>query len=300
MKLPGWASRHHPVVLRDLRQWRIHRRSLGWLWVIFLLPPLASPFIVFAVFTLLVSSSGGSLSAIEPEVWGAVISGSILLALWSLQAFMGWGLAVFAVVGAASTVARERETLNWSMLRLTLLDIPNILNAKLSAVLRWLAPATLALLLLRIVCVIGLVGFVLIWRKTLFSISDDKVADLLIICGTFLPLFAGSTLTDLIYTCAISALASTIFKSSAQTLALAFGLLLLLWLFIFLPVQRGTYMALSDFFSIHLRSVFSYSSPYPAYLAAVGAFYIAPILMQLGLSGLAYLLARAFAPLLSE
>ena len=300
MPLPAWASHNHPIVRRDLAQWRQHRRNLGWLWLLFILPPLGSPVILLVSFVALAGSASGSFSNIEPEAWNFAITGTLLLVLWSLQAFIGWGLAVFAVVGAASAVSHERETLNWSMLRLTLLDVSHILNAKLIAIFRWLAPATITLLLLRALCIVGLIGFVLVGNKTTFTLNDRDIATLLIMAGTFLPVFIVSALTDILYCCATALLSSTLLRSSAQTLSLAFALLLLLWLFVFLPIQRVTYIVISDFFNIFWRSQTTFVDPYPEYLAMLGAFFIAPIILQLGLAALAYLLARFRTQTLSE
>ncbi len=291
MQLPAWAAAHHPIARRELSRWRNHRKSLNWLWLLFLLPPAAtvSLFILTYVgITFSYFNSYGNYPARLDEqtvkAWFGVLAGSLVFGLWALQIFFGWGLNVFIVVGASSAVAHERETLNWAMLRLTTLRAAEIVGAKVAALLRWLARPIGVVLALRVLCVgTTLAFFYYGWGSSIFSMRAREVLDFSLIAALFLPIFLFSTLTEVIYTCSLSLLSSTILRVTAQTLALSFGLLLLFWLFVFLPAERIAYLL----FSAHpyLRLL---PDAYESLLPLIFTFYLAPAVLQIGLASLAF------------
>ncbi|HKZ68868.1 MAG TPA: hypothetical protein VJ020_02250 [Anaerolineales bacterium] len=281
MKPPAWTSANHPVARRELKQWFKHRRSLRWLWLLFILPPLCGP--ASLVTTLLaVYNLSAPIEDIPPEALGFSISGAFVLGLWGLQAFLGWGVGLFAAIGTATTVAHERETLNWPLLRITTLSTAEIVLAKITALLRWLSPPVLFLAGLRILTVVGTLAFIYLWNKDIFNLPKDSWGSLTAITIFFLPICVATTFTDLVYNASIGLFSSTLLRTSAGSLAVGFGALGLLWMFVFLPAQRFSYLWIDE-----LMRPRSYA-PYWDFLPLILAVYVVPAILQIGLSFIAF------------
>ena len=289
MKLPIWATAAHPIARRELNLWRKAGLSLWWLWIIFLLPPLCGAFsLLFSVLSAAFSFSVTSVNAfndLPPEFWASIFGGTALAALWGMQAFLGWGIGIFAVIGSAGVIAREREAQIWPLLRLTAFDVPDIVSAKITAVLRGLARPVLAVLALRVASVVGSVLFAyLLAALTGSSGNDQQLQWITINAFLFLPVFLLTVLSGTIYTCAISTFVSAIVRTPAVALAMSFLTLLLLWLFVFLPVQFYVY-AIADQL---LQTAVPYPYNFQLLIPAIFAWFLLPAIMQVGLAALAF------------
>ena len=285
MKLPGWLSSRHPIVRRDLAQWRTRRKALNWLWLLFAIPPLCGPVLTIVSLLSLINFSS-SLSDLPPEFWPFAIVFGIIAGLWGLQWFLGLGITLFAVIGSAVGIAHERETSNWPMIRLTTLSAYEIVNAKIIAILRWLSPPVIAVLGLRVLCpVVTLLGFAYLDSVQTFFLTADDWRNLLFIAVTLLPIQLVATLTDILYHSAIGFASSTVLRNAGGSLAISFGAVLLLWVFIYLPVERYSYLWLYQSIDwLPLRS----PSPLTYYLPLLFALYLAPTTLQIGLAIVAY------------
>jgi hypothetical protein len=281
---PRWASVNHPITRRELQQWFRHRRALRWLWLLFILPPLCGP-ASLVVTLLVVYHLSTPYEDIPPEVWGFAISGAVVIGLWGLQAFLGWGVGLFAAIGSATTVAHERETLNWPLLRITTLHASEIVLAKIAALLRWLSPSVLLLVGLRTLTVIGTLAFIFFWNKDIFSFPADVWGGLTALTLIFLPICITTTFTDLIYNFAIGLFASTILRTSAGSLAIGLGALGLLWMFVFLPAQRFSYLWID---ALLRRDLYSNYTPFWEILTFILAVYVVPAVLQIGASLVAF------------
>lgn len=242
MKLPSWASPSHPVAHRELILWQKAGRRWRWLWIPFLLFPLCC---AAACGLTLVPQA---IAENSPAAWLFSIVLPLLIALWSLHGFATWGLSLFATVGAATLVARERETRNWSLLCITALGVREIIGAKIAALLYWLRWPILAVLALRLISiatgVAGLVGiFYLIPVLDPYTVipPEVQVGLTLGIGGAGLvgaALFVIEFFISVFYNCVIGLTASSFLRTSASAVGIAFVAHLILTLFVFAPVQQ--------------------------------------------------------------
>lgn len=286
MRLPLWATSAHPITRREMTLWRKAGLSLWWLWIIFLLPPLCGALsLLFSVFSAAVSfGSTTSLNAFPPEFWTGMIGGTALAALWGMQAFLGWGIGIFAVIGSAGVIARERESQNWPLLRLTAFDVPDIISAKIAAVLRGLVRPVLAVLILRGLSVVGTVSFAYLLAAINHTGNNDQQLQTITLNAVlFLPCFLLTVVTGTFYTCAISTFVSSIVRTPAVALAMSFLALLLAWLFIFLPVQYTVYNVMDQV----IQAVLPYWVNSQILLPAIIAGFVIPAMMQIGLAAIA-------------
>jgi hypothetical protein len=285
MKLPYWATPSHPIARRELIVWRKGGLSLWWLWIIFLLPPLCGALGLFfsllsAVFSF---NSASAFNEVPAEFWAGITGGTLLTALWGMQAFLGWGLGLFVVIGSAGVIARERESQNWPLLRLTSFDVPDIVSAKMVAILRGLIRPLMALLILRVLSVVGTVVFVYILAAVTRNNDGQQLQAITVNAILFLPFFLLTALSGTLYTSALSTLVSSIVRTPAVALAMSFVTLLLLWLFAFLPIQYVAYTIIDRLAQALLPYWVSSQILIPIIIAG----FALPAVMQIGVAALA-------------
>jgi hypothetical protein len=238
--LPHWASLDHPVVKRELSVWRhlSPRWETMWnnVWFMFLFLPMFGS-ILCGIATWVGVFFRNPL-AVMP----------FLAALWLLQILPSWGIKVFASLGAALTLTREREQANWVLMRITPLSITHIVGAKIAGVIHWMTEPLIILLIMRVIAAIATSVMVASLTQTpAISTSRFGVAfnfqPSLWIGGTALSIliFAFSFIeiaSSLLYNCGVGLMASSLARNSTTAIVINFTLQLILWLFIFLPLQR--------------------------------------------------------------
>ncbi len=242
MKLPNWASLNHPIAHRELTLWQKAGRRWRWLWIPFLTFPLCCA--AACGLTLVPQAIADSSLA----AWLFTIVLPLLIALWGLHGFATWGLSLFTTVGAATFIARERETQNWALLRITTLGVREIIGAKIAALLYWLRWPILAVLALRLIAiaasVIGLAGIFYLIPALDPSVAIPPELQLGLTLGVGgagifgAALFALELFIGLFYNCAIGLTASSFLRTSASAVGIAFVAHLILTLFVFAPVQQ--------------------------------------------------------------
>jgi len=133
MPLPTWAKSNHPVVRRELNLWRRTLKRWRWLFIpLLFLPCACSALCSLTGLPLAMEASSPLLGLGLFLGWGAFMTFSFG------SGIVTWIVTTFASISSATIIARERETQNWAMLRLTTLSIPEIIYAKLAAIGRLL------------------------------------------------------------------------------------------------------------------------------------------------------------------
>jgi hypothetical protein len=247
--LPAWASPDHPIVRRELQQWR--RRTQRWrglLLILFSLLPtcaaglcalMASPILIEIFNPANANDAGQIASALF------LIGGMILTALWVFSSILSFGLSLLRSIGASTLIAAERETQNWQLLRLTSLSVEDILRAKLAGLWHWLMLPTLLILLLRFFSLF-LTGLVVVLVTAfLLSLSAANSVVQLQTWAYVLSAVVGfglyyvlEMISSLLYDCGVGLLASAYSRTSASAVGVTFALNFGLNLFIFAPLQQ--------------------------------------------------------------
>ncbi len=213
---PAWFSANHPLVQREVRQWR---KQLRQLWFTFLILPCACT---------LCLGSPSLLFSPGPRAFQQDLAQGAFLAAWGWEILLSVWLTVVTTTRAIALVARERETSNWPLLRLTPFDPVDIVKAKTGALiygLRW--PIALVLGLRLASVVVTVFGAVQTQQLTLVETG---------LASLFLFIFCAELLVNVGYNCAVGLLASTLTRTTAAANALVYPLHFALFLFIFLPL----------------------------------------------------------------
>jgi len=239
--LPRWASLDHPVVKRELSVWR--HLSPRWeniwnnVWFLFLFLPMFGS-VLCGLATLI--GAFYSPQAVVP----------FLAALWLLQILPSWGIKVFASLGASLCLTREREQANWILMRVTPLSVAPITVEKIAGLIHWLSEPLIIILIMRAIAAIATSVMVVSLTQTpAVSTSSFGIAfrfqpsawfggamlSILIFTFSFVEIAS-----SLLYNCGIGLMASSLARNSTTAIVINFTLQLILWLFIFLPLQRIT------------------------------------------------------------
>lgn len=238
--LPRWASLDHPVVKRELSVWRhlSPRWESMWnnIWFLFLFLPMFGS--ILCGLATLIGAIFYSPRAVVP----------FLAALWLLQLLPSWVIKVFASLGASLSITRERETSNWILMRITPLSITHIVGAKIAGLIHWMSEPLIILLIMRVIAAIATSVMVVSLTQTpAISTSSFGIAfrfqpsvwiggaalSILIFTFSFIEIAS-----SLLYNCGIGLMASSLARNSTTAIVINFTLQLILWLFIFLPLQR--------------------------------------------------------------
>ncbi|MEK7276981.1 MAG: hypothetical protein AAB427_06500 [Chloroflexota bacterium] len=287
MSFPRWATTAHPIYRREAALWR--RRSGRWQWLF--LPFLFLPLCCAAVCGLsllpvaLEDNSAGALAAV-----GGV---TLIVGLWSLHGFAAWGISLITTIAASTVIARERETLNWPLLRLTTLKPQEIVLAKIAALLTWLRWPIAALLLARLAAVaataLGAAALVLVAPAINPDVTASAQVALWMLTASGAAFLAAFLVVELaasiIYNCAIGLLASAYSRSSASAVALTFVLNLVLALFVFAPAQQAITIGLAAFSNVSLP-LSSFVFPVSAGLAG----FFLPLFLESAIAAVALIL----------
>lgn len=225
------------------------KRSGRWRWLF--IPFLFLPLCCTAVCGL--SLLPAALNDNSPGALAVVGGLTLIVGLWSLHSFATWGVNLITTVAAATVIARERETLNWPLLRVTTLAPQEILGAKIAALLAWLRWPIAALLIARVAAVLATaVGAAVL---VLFAprLDPEVTASMQVALWMFTALGAAfmtaflivELAASLLYNCAIGLLSSAVSRSSATAVAVTFVLNLVLVLFVFAPAQQAATIGLA-------------------------------------------------------
>jgi hypothetical protein len=204
-----------PITQQELQIWRKQQRQLwltfvgfpvlvsGALWGAFVLPLLNYRYVpsLSDVFTGLVNN-----------LWGV----QIVLSVW---------LSVVVTLRAASAIARERESSNWPLLKLTPFTTTEIFYGKTRGIWQGLAWP------IRMVVALRIASLLFSYAAAQYPSFTDAV-----LAALFLYLFSAELFVSVSYNCAIGFLASTLAKTSAQAQGFAYGLHIGLFAFGFGPL----------------------------------------------------------------
>jgi hypothetical protein len=246
MTPPAWIDAKHPIARYEESSWRKFLRRWWWL---AMLPIL---------FTIV--SSGCSLvgnvpvfvqmavAANDPSLtWvaaGTVVQ-TILTALWNINSSVQWVVSVAIGFGAAITIARERESQNWALLRLTPLPPTEIVLAKAVAIVRqflWPIVITTAVNIVGVALVaLGVAGGAVILgqavpelRSTDIPLWIGIIALLSLAPAVLLMLI--NTILDILYNTSLGLLASSWATTRANAVAYAIILHFVVNTFVYLPI----------------------------------------------------------------
>jgi len=289
--IPSWASNDHPIVQRETALWKKRSRRWTWVWIIFLLLPLMCSGICGLSMTPLLAEAN---SAGEWLVAGGAIIG---VTLWMLHGFLMFGIWLLSSIGTSTVIARERETQNWSLLRITPLNIAEIIHAKVVGVLRWLTlPLALAVILrIVMVAILFIAAIVVIFfavgaasltpqLQTTLALGS-VVASLIVAVYLIVELAA-----VMLYNCSIGLLSSVLARTSANAIAIMFILHFGINFFVIVPAQQMTVVALS-LFSLQWMSDTNPLSQAIMPFISFGSSILINLAMQIGIGITAYVLA---------
>ncbi len=287
MSLPGWASPNHPLARRELGLWQKASRKWRWLSIPLLLFPLCC---VGACGLTMIPMAVADNS---PAAWLFTILLPFMIGLWSFHGLATFALSLFLTIGAATLIARERETRNWQLLRLTTLSLPEIVGAKTVSLFYWLRWPILGLFVLRLVVTILSVGGLAAVIYLLLAVDPTFVAppELQLNLGLGLgasaiistAFFLLELLISVLYNCVVGLTASSFMRTSASAVGVAFAAHLILALFVFAPAQQIVSVFLG-IISINLMPRFLDSSfgPLILPLAAGVISYLVNVLLEMG------------------
>ena len=242
MKLPAWASADHPIVHRELNIWRRTFKRWGWVALpVLILPCACSGLCSLSGLPIALEADNFLTGLVIFLVWAALIG------FWVTSGLFGWITSTFASVSCATAIARERETSNWAMLRITSLSIPEIIYAKTMAVLRLLLWPTLFILTFDAIAgglfALGALGVIaLLGTDPTSGITLEMQLGLAAytLLG-IVPLalyFISASLINLLYNCAIGLLTSSYSRTSGSAVALSFAVHFGVSFFVFVPLQQ--------------------------------------------------------------
>ncbi len=301
MRLPAWAAADHPIVRREATLWRRVFKRWGWAGIPLLLLPCACS---------AMCALGTLPTMFDPDMpwWGALafLIWIAVIAIWITGGLWGWILSVIASLGSATLVARERETQNWELLRITVLSVPEIIGAKVTALLRFLLwPIALTLALeLAGVGIIVLTAIGLIIAGGIYDPGDFTPGLQLVLgvatlggAGPVILYLVAALLISLIYNCAIGLLTSTFSRTSGSAVALSFVVHFAINLFIFLPLQQA--------FSIYVQflgGVLALVTQQPVLFIILGLLipFVLPILIEAVIALVAFYLSVSRAQKINE
>lgn len=226
MKLPSWASPSHPIAHREAAAWRKTLRKWGW---------LAIPMILLTLISSACSLAGNlplllqvGLSAENLILAGVFLAQSVAQTIWNLNNTAAWIVDVAIGLGMTITIARERETQNWDLLRLAPISVNEILLAKTTAILRqfrW------PILLTTLVNTLGLplLGAVIIAFMLLLNMvepglipQNTQITAIVVVALSLFPalLFMWlNTLLNIAYNCSIGLAVSCSARTQANAVA---------------------------------------------------------------------------------
>ncbi len=240
MNLPAWASPSHPIVRRELAVWNGYTRRWRWLAVLLILLPVGC--------SALCGLSGLPIALSEntTAAWALALGVGFIGGLWALHGFATWGLGLILNIGAATLIARERQTQNWELIRLTPLTVPDIVRAKIAALWLWLRWPIVLVLGLRVLGIVGTAaaaGIALIAAPQLDPAFTRAVQTALLIGLVPVALFGlGYFVVELaagvLYNTALGLLGSALSRTSANAIALTFVLNFALGIAVFAPAQQ--------------------------------------------------------------
>lgn len=285
MKLPAWARADHPVARRETSIWRILYKRWGWLAILLGLLPCGCS----ALCSL--SALPASLSADTPVIGILIfLAWSVFLGVWITSGLWSWVLGTFAGIGGAIMVARERESQNWGLLRLTTLSIREILAAKLAALARlmsWPIAAILGLQTLGLTLMVlgGLAGIVIVGRTDPSDVNLPVQIELAVLLAGMWPLgiayLAVSCLVNLAYNSALGLATSSFSRTTGNAVALTFVMSFVINLIVFIPLQQligiGTQLVGGALTMVT-------QSPAAFFILTTLAAFILPVLIQIGLT----------------
>ncbi|MEK7807942.1 MAG: hypothetical protein AAB571_02645 [Chloroflexota bacterium] len=290
--LPSWASNDHPIVQRETALWKKRSRQWSWVWIIFLLLPLmCSGLCGLSMTPILIeaNSAGEWLFSI-----GAILS----VTLWMLHGFLMFGIWLLSSIGTSTVIARERETQNWSLLRITTLNIPEIVHAKVIGVLRWLSLPLALAVVLRIAMsgLLFIVAILIIFSATVgVGATAPQLQAVLVVaslaaCVIIAIYFIIELAAAMLYNCSIGLLSSVLARTSANAIAIMFVLHFGISFFLIAPIQQVVILAVSVF---SLRWV-SEANPVTQMITpfiTIGSSIIINLAIQIGIGVIAYALA---------
>ena len=290
--IPSWASNDHPIVQRETALWKKRSRQWAWVWIIFLLLPLmCSGLCSLSMTPLLIeaNSAGGWLFSIA-----AILS----VTLWMLHGFLMFGIWLLSSIGASTVIARERETQNWSLLRITTLNIPEIVHAKVVGVLRWLSlPLALAVVLrIAMVSLMFIVAILVIFSVTIrtATITPQLQAALVVAslaaCIIIAIYFIIELAAAILYNCSIGLLSSVLARTSANAIAIMFVLHFGISFFLIAPIQQVVILTIS-ILSLQWVSELNPLSQMITPFVSFGSSIIINLAIQIGVGVIAYALA---------
>ena len=289
--IPSWASNDHPIVQRETALWKRRSRRWTWVWIIFLLLPLTCSGMCGLSMTLMLMEAN---SVSEWLVAGGAIIG---VTVWMLHGFLMFGIWLLSSIGASTLIARERETQNWSLLRITTLNIAEIVHAKVVGVLRWLTLPLAAAVILRI-AMVGLLliaavmiiffaaGAAAITPQLQTTLALGSAAASLIVAIYFIVDLAATML----YNCSIGLLSSVFARTSANAIAVMFVLHFGINFFVIVPAQQMVVVAIS-LLSLRWMSDTNPLSQTIMPFVIFGSSILINLAMQIGIGIIAYLLA---------
>ncbi|MBM4422756.1 MAG: hypothetical protein FJ030_05120 [Chloroflexi bacterium] len=198
------------------------------------------------------------------------------MTVWGWEGWLSLWMGIVVTTRTALLIARERESQNWPLLRVTPFDSADILKAKAGAALYWVRWPIIQLLFLRAACVAIAVAN-----------SPDITPTQTALAAAFALLFCAELFVSAVYNCSVGLTASAFAKTSAVANAAAYSLHIALFLFIFLPIWNRFAGPIFEafFYSDHLstltRSIAVFSLLIAAQLALAGAmFFIAAIQLR--------------------
>jgi hypothetical protein len=299
--IPSWASDDHPIVQREVALWKKRSRRWAWVWIIFLLLPLlCSGLCGLSMTPLLIESDSlaGWLFSI-----GAILS----VTVWMLHSFLMFGLWLLSSIGTSTVIARERETQNWSLLRITPLNIAEIVHAKVVGVVRWLSLPLAFAVFLRIAMsgLLFIVALLIIFSVTVGvgaaapQLQAALVVMSLAACVVIAIYFIVELAATVLYNCSIGLLSSVLARTSANAIAIMFVLHFGISFFLIAPIQQVVILAVSV---LSLRWV-SDANPLTQMITpfiTIGSSIVINLAIQFGLGVIAYALAVSQAKNITE
>ena len=281
MKLPAWAKPDHPIARRETTLWQKSIKKWRWLLALLVLLPCGcSAFCSLSALPAAFDANTPFLAVLIFLAW------SIFIGIWLTSGMWAWVLGTFASVSSATVIARERETLNWGMLRLTTLSIKEIIAAKLAALGRLLLWPAAALIVLEMLGIsfMALVGLVVVVALGYTSTSDIpptlQLGLAALILGGWLPAafyLAVTTLINLIYNSAVGLLTSSYTRTTASAVALSFAVHFGINLFIFVPIQQVITLGVQLFGGVLMLAT---QSPLALFVVTPLISFITPVVLQ--------------------
>jgi len=225
---------------------------------------------------------------------GAILS----VTLWMLHGFLMFGIWLLSSIGTSTVIARERETQNWSLLRITTLNIPEIVHAKVIGVLRWLSLPLALAVVLRIAMsgLLFIVAILIIFSATVgVGATAPQLQAVLVLaslaaCVIIAIYFIIELAAAMLYNCSIGLLSSVLARTSANAIAIMFVLHFGISFFLIAPIQQVVILAVSVF-SLQWVSTANPVTQMITPFITIGSSIIINLAIQIGVGVIAYALA---------